>query len=172
MSESEHIDSLRREYQRYRAGLFFWVSLVVSYLPSRTLRTTFYRCVGMKIGHRAVIYSGAEIWHPSGIVVGDSTIIGHRAILDGRNGIRIGRNVNFSTGVWIYTMEHDADSPEFGVKGGAVEIGDHAWINARAVILPGVHVGDGAVVAAGAVVTSDVEPFTIVAGVPARVIGQ
>ena len=74
-------------------------------------------------------------------------------------------------GVWIWTMEHDPQDSYYGVKGGAVTIEDYAWISCRVVILPGVTIGKGAVVAAGAVVTKDVAPYTIVGGVPAKKIG-
>jgi acetyltransferase-like isoleucine patch superfamily enzyme len=74
-------------------------------------------------------------------------------------------------GVWIWTLEHDPQDPNYAAVGGAVIIEDFVWISCRAIILPGVTVGEGAVVAAGAVVTKDVEPFSIVGGVPAKVIG-
>ncbi len=74
-------------------------------------------------------------------------------------------------GVWIWTMEHDPQDPLYRVKGGPVIIEDYVWISCRVVILPGVTIGEGAVVAAGAVVTKDVAPYTIVGGVPAKEIG-
>ncbi|MBT9489739.1 MAG: acyltransferase [Rubrivivax sp.] len=126
----------------------------------------------MRIGANSYIYMGAEIRHPKGIEIGDDCIIGHRSILDGRLGIKIGKNVNFSTGVWIWTVQHDPQDSNFKDEGGAVIIEDYAWISCRVVILPNVRIGTGAVVAAGAVVTSDVDPYTIVGGVPARKIGE
>ena len=63
-------------------------------------------------------------------------------------------------------MEHDPQSPDFAIRGGPVVIEDYAWIGGRAVILPGLRIGEGAVVATGAVVTKDVPPYTIVGGVP------
>ncbi|MBN2145988.1 MAG: acyltransferase [Anaerolineales bacterium] len=104
--------------------------------------------------------------------IGKNTSIGHHAILDGRNGLTIGENVNLSTGVWIWTLQHDPQSPDFATQGGPVVIEDYAWVSCRAIILPGVKVGRGAVVAAGAVVTKDVPSYAIVGGVPAKVISQ
>lgn len=109
---------------------------------------------------------------PWKLSIGKNSIIGNDAMLDARNGITIGNNVSLSMGVWIWTMEHDPQDPYFGAKGGSVVIGDYAWISCRVVILPGVTIGKGAVVAAGAVVTKDVAPFTIVGGVPARTLGK
>lgn len=71
----------------------------------------------------------------------------------------------------FFTLGHDPQSPDFADQGGEVVIGDRVWIAYRAVIMPGVTLGEGAVVAAGAVVTQDVAPYTIVGGVPARPIG-
>jgi len=93
-------------------------------------------------------------------------------MFDARRSIIIGNNVSLSMGVWIWTLEHDPQDPLYGIKGGPVVIEDYAWISCRTVILPGVTIGEGAVVAAGSVVTKDVPPFAIVGGVPARVIGK
>jgi len=92
--------------------------------------------------------------------------------LDARRGLVIGNYVNFSSEVMIWTLQHDHNSPTFADKGGKVVIGDRAWISCRAIILPGVTIGEGAVVAAGAVVTKDVAPYTIVGGIPAKEIGK
>ncbi len=145
-----------------------WVGL----FPSHFFRKLVYRVFGMSIGKRAVIYGGAEIRRPEWIKIGCGSVVGNDAILDGRLGIEIGCNVNLSSGVWIWTVQHDHQSKDFKDVGGAVRIGDRAWISCRVVILPGVCVGEGAVVAAGAVVTKDVEPFSVVAGVPAKKIGD
>ena len=64
------------------------------------------------------------------------------------------------------------NDPEFGVKGAPVIIEDYAWVSSRTTLLPGVTIGKGAVVAAGAVVTKSVEPYTVVGGVPAKKIGE
>ncbi len=87
-------------------------------------------------------------------------------------GLIIGANVSVSEGAAFFTLEHDPNSEDFANRGAPVRIGDRVFIGARAIILPGVTIREGAVVAAGAVVTHDVEPFAIVAGVPARPIGQ
>ena len=80
-------------------------------------------------------------------------------------------NISISPEVYIVSMEHDPNDPHFATRGSEVVIDDHVWIGARAMILPGVHIGEGAVVGACTVVTKDVEPYQIVAGVPARPIG-
>lgn len=125
----------------------------------------------MRIGRNTSFHWRARFFDPWGIKIGHNSIIGNDAMLDGRCGITIGNNVSISMGVWIWTMEHDPQDPGYGIKSGVVQIDDYAWISCRVVILPGVKIGRGAVVAAGAVVTKDVEPFSIVGGVPAKKIG-
>ena len=86
--------------------------------------------------------------------------------------IIIGKNVNIGSDVKIYTLQHDYNDECFRVVGGPVIIEDYSWISVRAIILPNVKIGEGAVVAAGAVVTKDVKPYTIVGGIPAKYIGE
>ena len=108
-------------------------------------------------------------------MVGERSVVGDRAILDARNGIEIGRNVNISTAVHIWTAQHNHRDKQFrGMRypDFKVVIGDRAWIGPGAVILHSVHIGEGAIVAAGAVVTKSVPPYEIWAGVPARKIGE
>lgn len=106
------------------------------------------------------------------IRIGNNCVINRKVHLDGRSGISIGNNVNISFEVCVLTLGHDHNSPKFDAVGAPVAVGDHVWIGARAMILPGVTLGEGAVVAAGAVVTKDVPPYTVVAGVPAKIIGH
>jgi acetyltransferase-like isoleucine patch superfamily enzyme len=162
----------RRQYCRHRDGLKFLLLGLVGYIPSQRLRLAAYRAAGVRLGPRVVIYGGAELREPKGISIGEGSVIGHRAILDGRRGLSIGSHVNLSTGVWLWTLEHDPADPTFGVKGGAIVVEEHAWLCAGVQVLTGVTIGEGSVVAAGSVVTKDVPPFTIVAGIPAKVIGE
>ena len=153
---------------------------VVTKLPSYTLRHLWYRrVVGMTIGPGSALLMDQYV-HVSGghkrgqcgrIVIGRNTVINRQCCLDGRGGLRIGDNVSISPGVWLLTDAHDHRDPWFREQGAPVEIGDYVWLGSRAMVLPGVTIGEGAVVAAGAVVVKDVAPYTVVAGVPARPIG-
>ncbi|HUZ00251.1 MAG TPA: acyltransferase [Thermomicrobiaceae bacterium] len=152
---------------------------IVVHVPSYTLRHAWYRrAVGMEIGDGAALKMGLYVYvggrrrlgRPS-ISVGDHTVINQQCCLDGRGGLRIGRNVNISPGVWLLTDGHDMHDPFFGETLEPIEIGDFAWLGSRATVLPGVTIGEGAVVAAGATVTKDVPPFTVVGGVPAKPMG-
>jgi acetyltransferase-like isoleucine patch superfamily enzyme len=153
---------------RLYANSLMWLLLgFTSIIPLRFVRHAILRALGMKI-NKAILYGTFHIRKPSKISIDEGTVIGHGVTLDGRNGIKIGKNVNFSSEVMVWTMQHDYNDPSFSASGGGVVIEDYAWISVRVTILPGVTIGEGAVVAAGAVVTKDVEPYTVVGGVPAR----
>lgn len=144
----------------------------VGKIPSHYIRRYFYRLAGMKIGKGSTLHTGLSLYDPSGITIGDDSIIGERSTLDGRDALKIGSHVAISSEVMIYNSEHNIDSPSFSAITAPVVIEDYVFIGPRAIILPDVIIGQGAVIAAGAVVTKSVEPFAIVAGVPARVIGE
>ena len=144
----------------------------VGYVPLHSIRKLFYFLAGMKIGKGSAIHMWASFFEPKNISIGEGTIIGDHAFLDGRAALKIGNHVDIASEVMIYNSEHDLESVDFHAREEAVEIGDYVFIGPRAIILPGVRVGRGAVIAAGAVVTKDVPDFTIVGGVPAQVIGE
>ncbi len=148
--------------------LITWAGLV----PLHTFRLLIYKLAGVKIGKNSRIHVGAKFFYPANIVIGNGTIIGDNAFLDGRSRLIIGDNVDIASGVMIYNSEHDINSTDFHAILAQVEIGDYVFIGPRVIILPGVKIGKGAIVAAGAVVTKDVLEFAIVGGVPAEVIGE
>ena len=130
----------------------------------------------VRIGAGSLVASYAIVQAVGGSVeIGSRSSVGDFSNLYGQGHLRIGDNVLMASGVRIMTAEHSferrdvpiAQQPE---RVAPTVIGDGAWIAANVIILAGVTVGEGAVCAAGAVVTSDVEPYTIVAGVPARLI--
>ena len=149
-------------------GLRLYLLFLTGRIPVHGLRKAVYRLAGMTIGRRSSFHWRGAFFAPEGISIGDNTIIGNDVFLDGRRGLKIGRNVNIGGHVQIFTLEHDPASSTFDAVGGEVIIEDYVYIASRSTILPGVVVGEGAVVAAGAVVTRSVPPFTIVGGVPAR----
>lgn len=142
------------------------------HVPLHWKRKLAYRMGGMKIGRGSTIHIGARFYDPRNIVIGEDTVIGEFAVLDGRAELKIGDHVDIASEVMIYNSEHDVHDPDFGAKSASVHIDDYAFIGPRAIILPGVKIGKGAVVAAAAVVTKDVPPYSIVAGVPAKTIGE
>ena len=99
-------------------------------IPSHRIRNFIYRRIlGIHMEKDVTVYYGTEFRTPWKISIGAGTIIGDQCILDGRNGIEIGRNVNFSTGVWIWTMQHDYNAVDFSLSAkGRVRIGERAWL--------------------------------------------
>lgn len=144
----------------------------VGHIPSHSIRKFFYRLSGIKIGKGSTIHMWAGFFYPRNIVIGEDTIIGDHVFLDGRDRIEIGNHTDIASSVMIYNSEHDLSDKEFKAVNAPVKIGDYCFIGPRAIILPGVKIGKGAVVAAGAVVTKDVADFQIVGGVPAKPIGE
>ncbi|MBD5303031.1 MAG: acyltransferase [Bacteroides sp.] len=170
------VKRIRVKVVRYLNGFLRYMDIQTGILPSHHLRNYIYRHVfGVDMAKKSIIYYGAEIRQHSRLKIGEGSIIGDKAILDARNDIIIGKNVNFSTGVQIWTEQHAHSDPWFRClsdESFRVVIGDRAWIGPRVTILHSVCIGEGAVVAAGAVVTKDVAPYTMVAGVPAKPIGN
>lgn len=145
-----------------------WIGLI----PIHTIRKLFYMMAGIQIGKGSSIHIGAKFFYPARIKIGEGTIIGDNVFLDGRDFLTIGNHVDIASQVLVYNSEHDINSEDFSAISAPVKIGDYVFIGPRAIILPGVNIGRGAVIAAGAVVTKDVEEFKIVGGVPADVIGE
>lgn len=145
----------------------------LSHLPSRRLRSLALRWWLGSLGAGSGVQMHCRFLHGPGVHLGERCVINHGCLLDGRRfPIRIGSDGSIGPEAAILTLGHDPRSPDFADRGGPVTIGAHVWIGFRAIVLPGVTIGDGAVVAAGAVVSRDVAPFTIVAGNPACPIGN
>jgi len=148
------------------------LALITVLIPFHSIRNLFLRLAGVKIGKHSFIHMGVRFFYPPGVKIGQGTVIGDHCFLDGRAPLKIGSHVDIASQVLIYNSEHDINSEDFDPIYGEVEIGDYVFIGPRATILPGVKIGKGAIVAAGAVVTKDVPDFAIVGGVPAQVIGE
>lgn len=157
----------------YYQGFALFAITCVGIIPSHHVRRFMYRHVfGVRLGSGSIIHWHTRFFEPSGVKIGQHCNIGTDAFLDGRRGISIGDNVATGAEIMIYTLQHDMDSSTFEVSGGPVIIEDYVYIGARAIILPGIRIGRGAVVAAGAVVSRDVPAYAIVAGVPARFVRE
>ncbi len=169
----EHLSpGLRHLLHRFRhppfeEGLRWLCVFATARIPSHAVRRFLYGRAGLTLAPGAVIHKGLEIRRPSQISIGTGTVVGFDCILDGRGGIELGENVNLSSEVAIWTMQHDHRSPDFSVVAAPVRVGDRVWLSFRCTVLSGVTIGEGAVIAAGALVAKDVEPYAIMAGVPA-----
>ena len=171
--------SIKSFILRYFNGYIRYSLFQISMIPSHVIRDFLYKniyCVSLS--KYAIIYFGAEIRQPYKLKIGKGSIIGDNAILDARNGIIIGENVNFSSNVSLWTMQHGHRDPYFRLqpitldRNNSILVEDRVWIGPNVTILPNVTIHEGAVIAAGAVVTKDVDPYTIVAGIPAKKVGE
>ena len=160
--------------------LAYLTNHIIGHVPFFAIRLWWYRhIVGVRIGHDSAIFMGCYLYfyrplgrNPQPMILGDNTIVNRRCTLDGRGGLRIGNNVSISPEVMFITSQHLKDDPGFRIEDKPIVIEDYAWIGSRATLLPGVTIGRGAVVAAGAVVAKDVSPFTVVGGIPAKLMGE
>lgn len=129
----------------------------------------------IRIGEQCALYEGAWLAVEPGagpLVIGDRNYFGHRVHLHALDPVTIGSDCVFADDAFVASSDHDRGHPA-GVHGtGPITIGDFVFVGQRAVILGGVTIGDGATIAAHAVVTKDVAAGATVAGVPARVIGS
>lgn len=170
----------------FGAGLFKILMRLYSYIedadlfvirlfglvPIHSVRVLVYMLEGLKMERGVHIHMGTQFFKLNKISIGEGTIIGQNAFLDGRDKLIIGKHVDIASDVMIYNSEHNINSENFDPVCAPVTIGDYCFIGPRAIILPGVRIGKGAVIAAGAVVVKNVDDYAIVGGVPAHVIGE
>ena len=154
--------------------LEFWLMILrfVGFIPLHFVRKFFYLISGVKLKSDSTVHIGANFFNPSNVSIGHDTIIGDHCFMDGRAPLKIGNHVGIASQVLIYNDEHDINSPDYGNSFGPVEIGDYVFIGPRAIILPNIKIGKGAVVAAGAIVTKDIPENEIWGGVPAKKISD
>ena len=136
------------------------------------LRPLLYRACGFDIDRSATLQGGIRFFHVGRLTVGEGSLVNRGVYLDNRGGITIGRHVSIAHDARLYTMGHDPHDPTVATKAAPIRLDDHAVVFAGAMLMPGVHVGQGAVVMAGAVVTKDVPPGRMMGGNPAGDLGE
>lgn len=172
LSTKEALGKIINRFYSYIIDTELIILKIIGFMPLYSIRWFFYLTAGLHIGKGSHIHMGAQFFYPANITIGEDTIIGQNTFLDGRDKLKIGSHVDIASDVMIYNSEHDINAEDFHAILGPVEIGDYCFIGPRTIILPGVKIGKGAVVGAGAVVTKDVEDFSIVGGIPAKPIGE
>jgi acetyltransferase-like isoleucine patch superfamily enzyme len=144
-----------------------------SKVPFHFLRECYLGAYLGGIGKGTHVQMSCQFLQGRKVYLGERNVINFGSMFDGRRfNIRTGNDVSIGPEAAILTLGHDTQSPTFADRGGEVVIEDKVWIGFRAIVLPGITIGKGAVVAAGAVATKSVPPYSIVAGVPARKIGE
>ena len=168
-------EAFRRAFVRFFNWWLDFKIFVVNrsgWCPFWFWRKFIYQLAGIKIGQDSKIHVFCRFYETKNIIIGEDTIVGEHAVLDGRAKLKIGNHVDLASQVMIYNSEHKINNPQFKASEAPVVIEDYVFIGPRAIIQPGIKIGKGAIVAAGAVVTKDVLPGKIVGGVPAKVIGE
>jgi acetyltransferase-like isoleucine patch superfamily enzyme len=169
---SENIAVASSGRRRSAAWAYYLFNYFITWIPSYRIRHGYLRAVlRIRLGRGASVQMGC-FFGGRLIEIGDRTVINRRCRFDGRVPLRIGSDCSISPECAFYTLSHDAQDPDFKAVPGPITVGDRVWLGARALILPGVNLGEGSVVGAGSVVTRSVDPFIIVAGNPARKIGE
>lgn len=157
-----------------------YLGWLVRWLPGFegiAIRSFFYRLLFSRLDGFAFIYPGAWLDHSWNLHAGRSLAINTGAFISARAPIRFGDGVLVGPNVVMVSSNHRFDLPdrpicEQGHALAPITIGDDCWIGANAVILAGVTLAEGTIVSAGAVVTKDTEPYSIVGGSPAEKIGS
>lgn len=172
MSLATALDKILVRLANYFLDFWLMILNLITWCPFWFFRKFFFLISGVRIGRKSKIHTGCLFFNPAGVSIGQGSIVGFRCFLDGRAPLKIGSHVDIASEVMIYNSEHDLNSEDMRPIEEPVVIEDYVFIGPRAIILPGVTLRKGSVVAAGAVVTKDVEAKTIVAGVPAKKIGE
>ena len=158
-----------------RAGRFGW-SIVYLLLfrptprPFHKWRAMLLRLFGATLGPNCRIYAGARIWAPWNLHCEDAVAIADGAVIYNAAPIRLASHAIVSQDAYLCGSTHDYDDPAFPMINKPITLGRYAWICSRAVVCSGVTVGDGAVLGLGSIATRDLQPWTVYAGSPARVI--
>jgi maltose O-acetyltransferase len=146
---------------------------IIARVPFHFVRLAFYRHImGFQLADGVAIHLGARFDCAKGLKIGQNSVVNENCRLDPRGSITIGSNVSISAETIILTADHDSSLPDFKGRVRPVVIEDHVFIGTRAMILAGVTLGRGTIVAAGAVVSRNVPTMSVVGGIPAREISK
>jgi putative colanic acid biosynthesis acetyltransferase WcaF len=151
--------------------LWFFLGLPIlrsRLLPSSSIRSSLLRLFGSTVGRGVVLKPGIRVKYPWHLSIGDHSWIGEEVWIDNLTMVTIGTNVCISQAAYICTGNHDWSDRSFGLQVKAVAVEDGSWIGAKALVCPGVTIGQCAVVAAGSVVTSDIPSYEVHGGNPAQ----
>lgn len=164
----EHTKSLGNDMPKIVKCVYYAITLfgnvVINKIPSRHIRKWFYQLMGAEIGKNTFPSRRVEVLLPKGLKLADGVAVGWFAELDARGGITIDHDTNISSHVKMITGSHDIEDQDYTADFRPIQVGHHCWVGTGATFLQGVNIGDGAVVAAGAVVTKDVPPYEVCVG--------
>lgn len=186
MAHSNYIDSMSLQADptlnpafsgRNRAARVLWgVCRVLLYRPSprpfHAWRAMLLRAFGAKVGDKCHFYPGSKVWAPWNLHCEDRVTLADGAEIYNPSPVFFGSHAIVSQGAYICGATHLYNETSFRLVSYPMRFGAHSWICARAMVSPGVNVGEGAILGLGSVATKDLEPFGIYAGAPARKVKQ
>lgn len=160
------------EVKPHYLKMVIWRVLNATLFPycPRFARHGLLRLFGARIGKHCAVYPTAKIYAPWNLGAEDGVVIGPRVEIYNKAKVMIGHQAVISQDSYICTASHDTSSKSMALVVKPIAIGAQSWIASRAIVLPGVVIKEGAVVAAGSVVTNDIEDWTVVGGNPAKFI--
>ena len=136
--------------------------------PMHAWRAFLLRCFGAQLGPKCHIYPGARIWAPWNLVCAEGAAIADDAVIYNAARVSMGAYAIISQQAYLCTATHDFEDPAFPMIVAPISLGMRAWVCARACVLPGVSLGDGAVLGLAGVATKSLEPWQVYAGNPAK----
>lgn len=160
------------EVKPHYCKMVIWRILNVLLFPllSKNGRNKLLCLFGMKMEKSLRVYRSVRIYAPWNLSVEDGVVIGPNVEIYNKAKVSIGYQSTISQNVFICTASHDISLKSLDLVTKSIQISPYSWVASRALILPGVFIGEGGVVAAGAVVVKDVAPWTVVGGNPAKFI--
>lgn len=162
--------SVRNKLARVAWNIVWALLFRPSPRPLHAWRAFLLRCFGAKLGPRCHIYPRARIWQPWNLVCAEGAAIADEAVIYNAARVTMGAYAIVSQQAYVCTATHDFDDPAFPMIVAPISLGRRAWVCARACVLPGVALGDGAVLGLAGVATKDIEPWQVHAGNPARLL--
>lgn len=160
-----------KKIKPFVAGLYYLVFEFIMWIPFWCIRNLWLTLNLNYLGKKTYIMRKVEFMSPSKISIGEDCVVNKYSLLDGRVGLQIADHVDIAKGCEIWTCTHLPNNNNHATICKTVIIEDHVWIGAHVTIMPGVHIGRGAIIGTKSVVTKDIPPLSIVAGVPSKIIG-
>lgn len=164
--------SLQNRVRRLMWDIVAFLLFKPSPKPLHHWRSFLLRCFGAKVGRGVHVYPKVKIWAPWNLELGDECGIANGAILYSQGKISIGRKTVVSQGAHLCAGTHDYTKPGFPLITMPIAIGDYAWVAAEAFVHPGVTIGEGSVIGARGVVSTDMPPWMVCAGHPCKPIKE
>ncbi len=162
--------SRRNRMARQCWGLVCFFLFRLTPRPLHAWRTLLLRAFGARLGKRCHIYPGARIWAPWNLECGDDVAIADDAEIYNTSVIKLGDGAVISQGAYLCGASHDPDDPGFPLISVPIVVEQRAWVASRAIVMPGITLGEGCVIGAGSVVTKDMPAGAVCAGNPCRVL--